>query len=214
MLALMLGVFTLSAQHDKCGFSIQFGCIKPGYNFNDVPELVIPGTNSFGSAGGAMTGASIGLKYTYSFKNTILEKSGLGIFFAADGMWNAMNKDLRTTYDNMSCTKPMYVNVPIQVGFSYKTPGRIFNAWAEYSLGADLFMKTQEGWRNSTIKYQMNTEFATQVGFGILLARTVSLGVHYYWLGKHDVRPQSDNLINEGSQMKMGAWAFKLGFHM
>ena len=75
-------------------------------------------------------------------------------------------------------------------------------------------MKTQEGWRNSTIKYQMNTEFATQVGFGILLARTVSLGVHYYWLGTHDVRPQSDNLINEGSQMKMGAWAFKLGFHM
>lgn len=60
----------------------------------------------------------------------------------------------------------------------------------------------------------MNTEFATQIGFGILLARTVSLGAHYYWLGTHDVRPQSDNLINVGNSMKMGVWAFKLGFHM
>lgn len=211
-LALCLGLFSLSAQN-KSGLSVHFGCVKPGSQFNDVPELVVPGLNTFGSAGGAMTGASFGLKYTYNFKNTVMEKSGLGVFFAADGFWNAMNKDLRNQYDNVSCTKPMYINVPLQIGFNYTTPGRIFNVWAEYSLGADLFMKTQEGWNNNTIKYQMNTEFATQVGFGFMFVKTVSIGAHYYWLGNHDVRAKSESLFNPASTMKTGAWVFKLGFH-
>ena len=213
--ALLMGFSTMFAQNSKSGVSIQLGGILPSVQFDNTPSLVIPGPNSFGNAGGAMFGASFGLKYTYTFKKTSIEDLGLGIFVSADAMWNAMQKDIRTKYDNVSCTKPMYVNVPIMVGASYTTQfSDVFGIWVEAGLGVDLFYKTPEGWKNNMLDYKLNAEFATEVGAGILLAKTVSLGAHYYWLGTHDVRVKDDNInLTFANPLKVGVWAFKLGFH-
>lgn len=206
----------------KAGISFQFGGILPMGEFQAQPTGlpilgVIPGINSFEHNGGAMFGASFGVKYTYSFQNTKMENSGLGIFVSADGMWNALNKDLRDMYDNWHKTKPMYVNVPIMAGASYTTTfSDVFGIWVEAGLGADLFFKTPEGTEDMLTKYKMSPEFAFEAGAGILLVRTVSLGAHYYWLGSHNVMVKEGSLF-ENSQpsypMNIGVWAFKVGFH-
>ncbi|MCR4964644.1 MAG: hypothetical protein K6A41_03200 [Bacteroidales bacterium] len=203
----------------KAGLSFQIGGILPMGAFGDQPTgvagVIVPGTNSFVKNGGAMFGASLGLKYTYTFQNTKMENSGLGIFIAADGMWNALNKDLRDKYDALSCTKPMYVNVPIMLGVNYTTQfSDVFGIWAEAGLGADLLFKTPEGYENLLTRYKMSPEFAFQAGAGIILARTVTLGAHYYWLGSHNVAVSSNSDVPGGSYpMNINVWAFKLGFH-
>ncbi|MBO7490953.1 MAG: hypothetical protein J6T59_00775 [Bacteroidales bacterium] len=224
VLAALLMCFSVCSfgQTTKAGLSFQFGGILPMGEFHAQPTGlpivgVIPGINSFEHNGGAMFGASFGVKYTYSFQNTKMENSGLGIFVSADGMWNALNKDLRDKYDSWNVTKPMYVNVPIMAGISYTTTfSDVFGLWAEAGLGADLFFKTPEGTENTLTKYKMSPEFAFEAGAGILLVRTVSLGAHYYWLGSHNVKVQEGSLF-ENSQpsypMNIGVWAFKVGFH-
>ena len=220
--ALLMCVAVCSfGQNNKAGLSFQLGGILPMGEFHAQPTgvlgVITPGLNSFDKNGGAMFGASFGVKYTYSFQNTKMENSGLGIFVSADGMWNALNKDLRDRYDKLSVTKPMYVNVPIMAGISYTTTfSDVFGIWAEAGLGADLFFKTPEGTENALTKYKMSPEFAFEAGAGILLVRTVSLGAHYYWLGSHNVMVKEDSFLGNvqpSYPMKIGVWAFKLGFH-
>ncbi len=222
MTALLMCVAVCSfGQSSKSGMSIQLGGILPMGAFDKTPVGmpvvgIVPGVNSFTENGGAMFGASIGLKYTYTFQNTSMENSGLGIFISADGMWHALDKDVRDLYDLARKTKPMYVNVPIMLGVNYTAQfGDVFGIWAEAGLGADLFFKTPEGTSEQLTKYKTSAEFAFEAGAGILLARTVSLGAHYYWLGNHNVMVKSDSFFGgiTDYQMKVGVWAFKLGFH-
>lgn len=220
--ALLLGVATtVSAQIPKTGISFQLGGILPSLEFNDEPAnpLIIPGTNSFDGGGAAMFGASFGVKYTYMIENKAGEDIGLGVFLSVDGMWNALNKKVRTIYDSLDCTHPHYINIPIMAGVSYTTQfSSVFGIWVEAGLGADLFFKTPEGWKNHTTEYKLNAEFALEGGVGFIFGRTVSLGAHYYWFGTHDVRTKLHRLHgvelpNNSYPMKMGVWAFKLGFH-
>lgn len=209
---ILLGLSTVFAQ--KSGFSFQFAGILPYAQFDNTPAFVIPGSNaSFSEAGGAMFGASAGIKYTYGFEKTSIEHVGLGIFFSADVVWNALQKDIRTKYDNVNCKKPMYFNAPLMIGVSYTTQfSDVFGLWAEAGVGADLLYKTEEGWEKNMTSYKLGVEFAAEGGAGIILAKTVSLGAHYYWLGNHDVRVK-DATISLPNPLKVGVWAFKLGFH-
>ena len=221
--ALLMCVAVCSfGQTTKSGLSIQLGGILPMGEFHAQPTGlpiigVIPGFNTFEQNGGAMFGASFGLKYTYSFQNTKMENSGLGIFVSADGMWNALNKNLRDLYDNARETKPMYVNVPIMIGASYTTQfSDVFGIWAEAGLGADLFFKTPEGISERLTKYKMSPEFAFEAGVGVIFVRTISLGAHYYWLGSHNVMVKEESMFGHSQPsypMKIGVGAFKLGFH-
>lgn len=209
---LMGGVCTVSAQQrEHHGVSIHLGGILPLQDFSATQAYVVPGTNNFGSNGNAMFGASLGLKYNYVFG------FGLGVFASADLIWNALNKDISAQYDAVSCTKPMYVNVPIIAGINYVTDfSDVVDVWAEAGIGADLFFKTQEGWKNAALKYDMNAAFTVEAGAGVTFIDLISIGVHYYWLGKQDVKVQD---VNYGQgfltphKMNMGAMAFKLGFH-
>ena len=80
----MLCLFCLTtafAQNSKSGISFQFGAILPSAQFDNHPTLfwVSPYALEFdfSNAGGAMIGASFGIKYTYTFKKTALENSGI-----------------------------------------------------------------------------------------------------------------------------------------
>lgn len=210
---LMGGVMSVSAQQrEHHGISVHLGCIMPVHEFNDTHLPIVPGNyRSFDGHGAATFGASLGLKYNYVFD------FGLGVFASADLMWNMMNKTVRREYDNVSCTKPMYVNVPIIVGVNYITDfSDIVDVWGEAGIGCDLFLKTQEGWSNSTIKYKMNAAFAAEVGAGVTFIDLISVGIHYYWLGRQSVKVDGvtyDETYVIANKMKVGQVAFKVGFH-
>ena len=205
------GTMNVSAQKRENDFSIQLGGLLPLHSFSASPAYCLPGTNNLGNTGAAMFGANLGFKYNHRFD------IGLGVFASADLMWNALNKDIRTMYDNVSCTKPMYVNVPIFVGVSYISDfSDVVDVWAEAGVGADLFFKTAEGWNNNLLKYDMNTAFASEVGVGVCFIDLISIGVHYYWLGNQRVKVNGityDETYITPHKIKTGMLAFKLGFH-
>ena len=132
-------------------------------------------------------------------------------------MWNALQKDIRNEYDKLNLTKPMYVNIPIMVGLNYTTQfSNVFGLWAEVGIGADLLIKTPEGFKDNLAHYKMSAEFAAEAGAGIILGRTITLGAHYYWMGNHDIFMKTNidiPALNPPTPMKVGVWAFKLGFH-
>lgn len=211
-IALIVGGLTpASAQKVPCGFSIQLGGLLPIQQFNDATTYFIPGANSMGNHGNAMFGASFGLKYNYRFD------FGLGIFCSVDGMWNMLNKSARDLYDQASCTSPMYVNIPIMLGLSYISDfSYVFDVWAEAGAGCNLFWKTNEGWENNLTKYLWNPAFAAEGGIGVRFVKTISLGVHYYWLGNNNIKVEGvtyDSTFNTPPKMKVGMLAFKLGLH-
>ena len=211
---LMAGVMTVSAQQrDHHGISVHVGGVLPVQEFNNSPAYFVPGVNdrAFNGKGAAMFGASLGLKYNYVFD------FGLGIFASADLMWNSLNKDVRKVYEQASCTKPMYVNVPVLVGVNYVTDfSDIVDVWGEAGIGADMFLKTTEGWNNAKTKYNMNAAFAVGVGAGVTFIDLISVGVHYYWLGRQSVKVDGvtyDETYVIPNKMKIGMVAFKVGFH-
>lgn len=209
--ALLLCSLT-DAQAQKSGVSLHLGGILPLKPMSEDPyylNSVDPSTN-----GSAMFGASLGLRYNYRFINTRIEDLGLGIFISADLMWNALNKDVRDAYDFVAKTKPMYVNVPIVAGLSYtSTFSDIIAVWGEVGVGCDLFQKTTEGWKNMTTSYKMDTKFAVEAGVGVMFIDLISIGVHYYWLGNHDVVVATGLLAGTSKKLQTGQMAFKLGFH-
>lgn len=217
---LLGGALTTVSAQNKCGLSIHLGGILPMGQFTECPTYVSPGdaNNQLSAHGAALFGASLGLRYNYKFIGTHIEDSGFGIFVSADLMWNYVKKSVRDTYDAAKCTKPMYVNVPIMIGASWtsdfvRSPVNIFG---EVGIGCDLFKKTTEGWSGKTISYDMNPEFACEAGVGVIFARLFSIGIHYYWLGKQDIKV-TGTTYGEGfaaaPTMAMHAMAFKLGFH-
>lgn len=213
---LMIASFSVASAQDKCGLSIHLGGVLPMGPFTQTPSYIVP--CALGDKGSAMFGASLGLRYNYTFAGTRIEDSGIGIFAAADLFWNYINKDVRDAYDLVKCTKPMYVNVPIMLGISWTSDfvASPVNVWAEAGIGCDLFVKTKEGWSGNTVSYSMNPEFACEGGVGILISRLVSVGVHYYWLGMQDVKIKGRNYgdgFNVAPKMAVHEMAFKVGFH-
>ncbi|MDD4395463.1 MAG: hypothetical protein PHQ33_06235 [Bacteroidales bacterium] len=218
VIVLLFSFSTIQAQN-KSGVSIHLGGMLPLGQFTENPSYIAPDPYTEGSA---MFGASLGLRYNYRFINTRIEDLGVGIFMSADLMWNAMNKELRDAYDIVSKTKPMYANVPIILGASYtSTFSDVFAVWAEAGVGCDLFLKTTEGWSGATTTYKMDPAFAAEAGVGVMFVNLVSIGIHYYWLGNHDVVGTSKVSTPIGTvsatipeyKLPIHQMAFKLGFH-
>ena len=220
---LAIGVIAISSlfaqPHRGQGLYFKMGCAIPIQQFHKMPDLVIPGENSFYNAGGAEVGMSLGVKYNYAFKNTSIENSGIGVFAAAEFMWNQLRKSLRKQYDKIGCTKPEYYNIiPIMAGISYATPGNNVRGWVEYGVGPDILVKTKEGWKGIFVKYKPTVSCAMQGGVGIQFGSTGSytakgsLGVHYYWLGKQNVtvKPGNVDVVHTSSFMKSGVLAVEL----
>ena len=180
------------------------------------PAYIVP--CALGDKGSAIFGASLGLRYNYTFAGTTIEDVGFGIFVSADAMWNYINKDVRNAYDLAKCTKPMYLNVPIIIGGTWMSDfvNSPVNLWVEAGIGCDLFLKTTEGWKGNTVSYVMNPEFACEGGIGVMFINTISVGVHYYWLGKQDIKVKGveygDGFL-AAPQMPIHMMSFKVGFH-
>ena len=212
----LISLFTNVYAQEKSGVSIHLGGILPMGSFTQNPSYIIPAAT--GDRCGAIFGASLGLRYNYTFANTRIEDSGVGIFISADAFWNYINKDMRDAYDLVKCTKPMYLNVPIMVGVSWTSDfvSSPVNVWAEAGLGCDIFLKTTEGWSGNTVSYNINPEFACEGGIGLIINKLFSVGVHYYWLGKQDIKAKGVNYGDgflAAPQVAIHMMAFKVGFH-
>lgn len=214
IILLITSFSTISAQN-KSGVSIHLGGALPLGQFTQTPAYIVP--CALGDKSSAIFGASFGLRYNYAFIGTHIEDSGFGIFLSADAMWNYVNKDVRDKYDSYKCTKPMYINVPIIIGGTWMSDFQYspVNVWGEVGIGCDLFLKTKEGWNNALVSYKTNPEFACEAGIGVIFARLVSIGVHYYWLGKQDIKVEGvdGNGFTAAPSMAIHMMSFKVGFH-
>ncbi|MBO4645208.1 MAG: hypothetical protein J5642_01700 [Bacteroidales bacterium] len=216
---LMICALSASAQKRGNNVSIRVGGVLPLQEFHATPAYVVPGNaleaavgkTPLHNTGAASFGATLGVKENYIFD------FGMGIFLSADLMWNMINKSVSKVYDQVSCTKPMYINVPIIVGLNYVTDfSDIVDVWAEAGIGADMFYKTQEGWSNALIKYDMSASFAAMGGAGVTFIDLISVGINYYWLGKQSIKVNGvtyDETYVTPNKMKSGVLTFRVGFH-
>lgn len=196
---LLVGLTNLNAQKlviyrdavcNGQGLFLNVGYTFPYSSLRQDPIEVLPGQNSFGAVGGARSGFAVGLNYHYEFFNTALENFGLGVFASADFMYNDLKKEFKNAYKELSCMAPKYFNIPVLAGISWTTPWSFrdyFAIYVEYGIGADIFLKTKEGWNDNMLKYNPSTKFAMECGLGFLLLDGVRLSAHYCWLGNHDV---------------------------
>jgi len=215
----------------KTGISIYLGGIQPVGSFfstdNSISlyDQLIVGVPTYYN--GASIGASASLRYTYSFQKTKLADKGLGIFINADLYWNGLNSDFRNEYDDVGKQKPCYLNVPINIGLNYTYyfgKDDFVGIFAEAGAGIDLFKRTNEGWPDNSIyeitKYDLTTSFGCSAGLGVILDKTISLGVYYNYLGKHEMISHGGREISiptflsiEPFVMTMNTVSLKIGFH-
>ena len=62
----------------------------------------------------------------------------------------------------------------------------------------------------------MNAAFAAEAGLGVTFIDLISVGIHYYWLGRQSVKVDGvtyDETYVIPNKMKVGQVAFKVGFH-
>ena len=222
----------IAMAQSKTGIALYLGGVQPVGSFFSTDNSVygydqlIAGAPTYYN--GATIGASVGLRYTYSFQKTKLADKGLGIFINADLYWNALNSDFRNEYDDVGKKKPYYLNVPINLGISYTYyfgKDDFVGIFAETGAGIDLFKRTNEGWTENNLifpitKFDLTTSFGCSAGLGIILDKTISLGVYYNYLGKHEMIMNVESEISipnflsiEPFEMTMNTVSLKIGFH-
>lgn len=163
-------------------FTLKLNGVMPTGNFGKSTALGLPSVMTYGTEGNAEFGAGLGFNVTYRFG------FGLGVFLSADAMWNPIDAEMASNYNAISKTKPNYVNFPIMLGVDYQCYfGDFIGIYGEGGMGTNLMFITPEGWSGDLTHYKLSTAFAGQFGAGILLGKHISIGVHYYLLGKQSV---------------------------
>ena len=101
--------------------------------------------------GNASMGAGLGFKVDYRFN------FGMSVYISADVLWNQLNKDMRSKYDDISKTKPNYINFPIMLGLGYQCYfGKVFGLYANAGAGLGLLYITPEGWSDQITNFRVS----------------------------------------------------------
>lgn len=185
---------------------------------------------------GKAASAGFGLGYRASYRFDV----GFGDvapFVQADVFWNTISSDWNKKYLDAEYKTPYYFNVPAMAGVSYFYTGlwNDITPFAEFGVGADLFIITREGLgakeNNGTLyyAYKPTVTMAWNVGLGAWFGRHVSAGIYYYSLGTHPIDYTSrtldvnsvalaqvnlDKLLGNGRQLRtLGSFALRIGFH-
>ena len=188
----------------KSGLSLHLGAMFPRGDFQTPMVTIDKGSSPVSAT--MITGASLGLRY--SLKLPI----GFNLFVHSELAWNSLDKGTRAEYSKISKTTPQYVNVPLFAGVRYTLLG----IYAEAGCGMDFLIKTQEGWRNETTKYQSSKAFAAEFGLGFTFFKKLSIGAHYYLLGNHTilVKDPLPTVPIDNEHMNVRMWALKMAIHM
>lgn len=177
----------------------------------------------------ATVGFGLGYRASYRFD------VGMGMvapFVNADFFWNFIGDGWSDEYVQANAKTPNYFNIPVMLGVSYLYD-ELWNditPFAEFSIGADLFIIGSERSDKFIYNYAYKPTFqqvlAWSVGIGSYFGEHVSVGLHYYGLGKHTVRVTQKTYDNFSTLMQtaydnaavetrnVGMVALRIGFHL
>lgn len=158
------------------------------------------------SYGNYFSGSGINAEFKLTYRPHAL--AGVGFFASAEMLCTSINKDGKTEYqqeanwyvayyslDYCKITLPYYYDFPIMLGVNYDLKlAKQFSIFAQAGGGISISKITnqtltytigEETWKE-TITNSGDEGFAYQVGLGVKLFKTLTLGVNYYHLFYHD----------------------------
>jgi hypothetical protein len=191
------GSARLIQQSRDGGFSVHVGGAFPVGNFGEEPMSANDDPYQTGRFS-ASPGFNVGIKGKFS----VAPDNGLGVFLSADLIYNGLKGMVRDSYDDWEAegydvVRPKYLNIPVFAGMNYRydfTPKT--GLWIEAGVGPNFRKITNfesaytEGNESYTFKtiYKFQTAFGLQVGGGVMLNDQISLGIHYYGLGRAKIK--------------------------
>jgi hypothetical protein len=191
------GANRLTQQSRDGGFSLHVGAALPIGNFGEEPMS----RNDYFLETGRFS-ASPGINVGVKGKFPVAPNYGLGIFISADIIYNGLKGMVRDDFDDVEAqgsdvVRPKYINVPVFAGLNYRydfTPKT--GLWVEGGFGPNFRKITNieatvtEAGETLTIKdvFKLQTSFGLQFGGGVMLNDCISIGVHYYGLGRSKIK--------------------------
>lgn len=229
---MVLSFSTLFAQtHTSLHFGGSFPMGSFGESNVDKGKWALLGSSDQGGAG---LGFNVGLKMKFDIPSI----SGLGVIATADFIFNGLNSDVKDFVEELEdeadedITTPRYMNIPIMVGANYAYPlSSAVSVYGEAALGLNIRKITdfKESYEYSSVegetslKYDVATSFAFQLGAGFLFNEKFSIGVNYYILGSAQVKGKMEDDYDYTKESDSEKFKFKdvspsmllvrLGFH-
>lgn len=241
-LFLVLAAFAIQV-NAQTHFSIHAGGAFPMGDFgaySKVDKVSLFGLNKNDKEGGASMGINLGMKIKFD----IASVDGLGIIATGDIFFNGMNNDFKDdianwckdvfggTAEDWDITSPKYLNIPVMIGANYTyNANNNIGLFAEAAVGMNFRNITNYSatYRDDDVVVKLSsdmaTNFAFQVGAGILINEKISIGINYYSLGSSRVKGKyseewstSYSSTNTTEKEKRGylyssILALRLGFH-
>ena len=173
-----------------------------------------------------------GLGYRASYRFDV----GVGLvapYANVDFLWNTISGKWSDKYSDAYMSSPTYFNIPLMGGVTYiydEMPWNDISLFGEFGIGTDLFWITSEGSKdNIKLSYKSTFAFAWMLGAGAFFGEHVSVGLHYYGLGTHNidytqgtlddnVAAQAQVTANDAAGLgrqrrSVGSLLLRIGFH-
>lgn len=173
----------------------------------------------------ATLGFGFGYRASYRFD------VGVGLvapYANVDFLWNTISSKWSEKYSDAYMSSPTYFNIPLLVGVTYiydEMPWNDISLFGEFGIGTDFFWITSEGSSdNIKLSYKSTFAFAWQLGVGAFFGEHVSVGLHYYGLGTHNIDytsgtredvPAAAAQQDAGGRQRrsVGSLMLRIGFH-
>lgn len=197
--------------------------IAPAGEFNDdatLNENNLLGKDQIGTA--AALGFGAGIRASYLFD---IGFGAVAPFVSFDLLWNPIKSSFREEYALNDADIPNYFNLPLMLGIQYRYPLEtvdMITPFAEFGIGYNAFKASAEGWGDQESRdhyvYSIKGAMAWQLGIGTFLGNHVSVGLHYYGLGRHSIKYSSRShnyatLDTATERRSIGSWLLRIGFH-
>lgn len=227
------------------GLSLHLGGSLPVGSFGKTGEAFM---EKHSGNGGAAKGLNLGLKLQYGIPVPILPS--IRLMLTADVMYNGLQSDVKDLLEKPSkvasdvfdVSVPKYFNIPVMAGvnISHSLLG-VVKVFGEVGLGVNFRMVTDMERTFSvptltgdtkdiqtSVNFDNARTFAFQVGLGVCLFNRISVGAHYYNLGKTELSgslssPEEagaliNSIVDETGKFSNGEigtsmFMLRLGFH-
>lgn len=229
-IAVLFACTSAHAQTQEFVTSIYLNGVIPTGEFNDKVDIYHPLTgDAFMDRTLIAKGAAAGLGGTV--RGGFWFDIGFGQlqpFAEVSVIWNAVNKDLRGTYDktykNEECPRaPAYINLPMMLGLQYRYDlTNIVRPFAELGIGYDVLFISGNGYKENKpwFSYKPGGKLCWMLGAGTYLGDYVSVGVIYQNYGSHriDYTSKSSGREDGGTfdhteRRSIGEFGIRVGFH-
>lgn len=148
----------------------------------------------------------------------------LSLMWAVDLMINPYSKDAKEVIEdyggnNQDVRFPAYINLPIRGGVEYRlNPSNDMEFFGNAGLAFNIQKRTKmtKSYTGSTtdleITFPVATGFGAYIGAGVLLNEKTKIGIDYYMLGKHKMKPEWEQGSASGNYLteKFGVNVIKL----